>query len=259
MQAQKDKPIESWQYADTIIGGLNIVLQMDKLRQISNANIVSARSVRAARVVLDATDKLDQMTGDHKAYGALNTYCIAFYPFRAFFSLYYHILNSKDAMEYREDIRRLERVEAVMDRATQTRFEYIPISKAISSLNQVVKHIQQMQVSSPQNFWQTHWQPAAFSSSDPRSAVISTLTPDSQDQHASADATSTSLDYQPLGITHSLPDFGDLQFSTAADLQHAAAQPDFQGLEYMQAIETQFTGGNWHYNWWDVNDDANIG
>jgi hypothetical protein len=122
MEAKRHKPLESWGYADCIVGLLNMVLQIEKLRRTGKDNTVSERSVRASRMILDTIVKLDELTRDRKDYAALHTYCIAFYPFRAFFALYYHILLSKDPDVYSEDVKRLERIDVVMKRAAQSRF-----------------------------------------------------------------------------------------------------------------------------------------
>lgn len=256
MEAKKDKPLESWAYADSIVGFLNIVLQIDKLRQTAKDHAVSERSVRASRMILDTILKLDEMTRDNKNYAALYTYCIAFYPFRAFFALYYHILLSRDPETYIEDVKRLGRIDVVMKRAAQTRFEYIPISKAISLLNQVTKHMQQIRTSSPDRQWIGIWPPQ-------RSTTLneSLMSPLAATNHLPGQDGTGGLTgvYQTPNSMQWLPDFGDMQFSATADLQQAAAQPDFQPIEYMQAIESQFTGGNWQYNWWNMDDPGTQG
>lgn len=213
---------------------------------------MSARSVRASRMVLDTIVKLDEMTRKNKNYAALYTYCIAFYPFRAFFALYYHILQSKDLDMYKEDIKRLERIDVVMTRAAQTRFDYIPISKAISSLNQVTKHMQQTQISKWNGIWLPH-DPTALDERAMAPFPLPRQFPDQNDEMDLAGCEKLS------NLAQWLPDFGDMQFSSAADLQQAAAQPDFQPVEYMQVLETQITGGNWHYNWWNADDPGTLG
>lgn len=256
MEAQKDKPLETWRYADTIVGTVTMLLQMDKLRQTGKDNAVSARSVRAARLALDTIVRLHEMTRESKNYAALYTYCIAFYPFRAFFALYYHILHNQDPEVYKEDIQRLERIDTVMRRAAQTRFEYIPISKAISSLNQIAKHMHQTRTSSPSDGWTSLWPSQPPTSRDESMMVPSDVTQQSHDQDGIFDPT---RDYQPSDFAQWLPDFGEMQFSTAAEFEEAAAQPDFQPIEYMQAVEDQFIGGNWPYSLWDVDDPGVLG
>lgn len=81
-----------------------------------------------------------------------------------------------------------------------------------------------------------------------------TQQPSSQD-----DIFDPTRDYQPSDFAQWLPDFGEMQFSTAAEFEQAAAQPDFQPIEYMQAVENQFVGGNFIYSWWDVDDPGALG
>ena len=230
---------------DTIVGSLNILLQMEKLRQNDDENKVSERSIRVSRLILDTTIDFDEtLRTSCKHNGLLYMYCIAFYPFRACFSLYYHILLSNDPNEYAEDVGRLEKIGAVTMTAAQTRYEWIPIAKAIMSLNQVARHIQQTQTRGSKTQWTDTWpinQPSITASSVSRPETIG-----------------SAVDALPVDLQHPdfaqwLPDLGDIPISTAEDFQHAAAQPDFRPIEYMQAIEDQFAEKNWNYSWWDVN------
>ena len=254
MEGSKDKPLQSWAYADAIVGLLTMVLQMDKLRQ-GKDDAVSQRSVRASRMILDTIVKLDDMTRHNKHFAALYTYCIAFYPFRAFFALYYHILSNKDPELYKEDVKRLERIDMVMKRAALTRFEYVPISKAISSLNQVTKHMQETQTTSPGQQWTGIWPPQHPTSLD--ESVMAPIAVQHQIVHDESvvDLSGICDTSQPMQW---LPDFGNMHFSTTADLQQAAALPDFEPVEYMQTLENQFTEGNWNH-WWNANDESILG
>lgn len=235
----KQKPLESWMIADTIIGSLNILLQMDKVR-LANEPLVSERSLRASRQILDTTINFDEtLRTGHKHNGLLYMYCIAFYPFRACFSLYYHILLSNNPDDYSEDVQRLEKIGNVTMTAAQMRFEWIPIAKAILSLNQVVRHIRQNQESYPKTQWTSGWPIHAASTSG-------------ADMLSSAAITSTdnalSMPMESDDLAQWSPDLGDIRFMTAEDFQQAAAQPDFRPVEYMQAIEDQlFVGKNWNY------------
>lgn len=239
MMNAKKKPLESWAMADTIVGSLNILLQMDKLRQTTEP-LVSERSLRASRLILDTTIAFDEtLRTSHKYNGLLYMYCIAFYPFRACFSLYYHILLSKNPAEYSKDVERLEKISKVTLNAAQMRCEWAPIAKAILSLNQVTRHIQQSRQLPVSDQWNTTW-PGNSSSA-------------SGSGETQAEATNLMCGTLPVDLqtdfTQWLPDLGDMHFTTAEDFQQAAAQPDFRPVEYMQAIEDQFSGKNWTYGW----------
>lgn len=233
-----------------------MVLQMDKLRQADDDDAVSQRSVRASRLILDTIVKLDELTRHNQNFAALYTYCIAFYPFRAFFALYYNILLNKDPELHREDVQRLEKIDMVMKRAALTRFEYVPISKAISSLNQVTKHIQKSDTIRPGQQWTGMWP-----HQQPTSTGGSLITTSAMQPQIAAHENMPELAgiYDTPESMQWLPGFGDMQFSTAADLQEAAAQPDFEPVQYMQTLENQFTGGNWHHYWWNTGEPSAMG
>lgn len=225
--------------ADTILGSFNILLQMDKLRQATESTI-SERTLRISRLILDTTINFEEtLRTSHKHSGLLYMYCIAFYPFRAFFSLYYHILVSNSPAECNDDVDRLQKLGTVAMNAAQMRYEWQPIAKAILSLNQVTKYIQQSQRTSVNGHWMTSWDSAQSMVPGQETASIPGMD-------------SLPLDQQP-DFTQWLPDLGDMHFATAEDFQQAAAQPDFRPIEYMQAIEDQFSGRNMQYGWWDGN------
>jgi hypothetical protein len=243
MMRVKKTPIETWQMADTIVGSLNILLQMDKLRQTTEPT-VSERSLRAARLILDTTINFDEtLRTSHKHNGMLYMYCIAFYPFRACFSLYYNILLSDNPAESSQDVERLEKISRVTMNAAQMRCEWQPIAKAILSLNQVTKHLQHSQKAHLSSQWTASWP------SD-RSVPYGGAGTAAQQGMSDLNMDPLPNELQP-DFAQWLPDLGDMHFTTAEDFQQAAAQPNFRPLEYMQAIEDQFSGRNLNYGWWD--------
>jgi hypothetical protein len=235
MEAETENPLQSWLYADAIIGSLTVLLHIDKLRQGPGDNTVSERSIRAARMVLDTISKFDVTVGASQHQGGLRTYGLAFYPFRAFFALYYHIINSDNAEEYQEDILRLERIGLILSKAAATRFEYIPIAKAITSLNQVAKHVQQIRTTTPAKQWDVIYPPQTMSA---------------QDQRAEGWEQQQEI---PQGFFADwMLQFDDKQFPAVVGFQEAAAQPDFEPAAYMQTLENRFAGELWNYGWWDA-------
>lgn len=256
MESQISSPLKAWAYADTVVGSYNLLLHIDRLRTDNPASNVSQRSLRVSRVLLDATVKFDEMTQKSKVHGALYMYCIAFYPFRAFFALYYHILTSDNPDKYKEDIVRLERISAVLKKAAAVRSEYIPIAKAVVSLNNVAKQIQIARTSeSPAKQWNAvgAWPPHTPDSLDRH--ILGVPAPrhsQSGLQTSSGTTPDLPMDFQQSNMQW-LPNFGDIQFNTAEDFQQLAAQPNFQPIEYMQAVENQFQGVDWYSNMWDEN------
>lgn len=188
-------------------------------------------------------------------------YSIAFYPFRAFFSLYYHILLSNDPKDYKDDILRLERLVAVITKASTVRFEFIPIAKAVLSLNNVAKQIQIAKTSqSPSKQWNTF---DLSSLQTPRSDNTGSQneTGDVSARRASDGMAAQTvlfddgldiMNRNPFGA-HWLPDFGDFRLTSTDDLQQLVNMPNFQPVEYMQAVEHQFQGASWDAGMWDNN------
>jgi hypothetical protein len=164
-------------------------------------------------------------------------YCIAFYPFRAYFSLYYHILLSNDQAEYEEDVQRLKDIGKVTSKAAKVRCEWEPIAKAILSLNRMTDHVRQ-RTQPPQN--DTADVPLSISRED------QSLLPLAQMEHGNA--AELGNDNMPFSWP---PDFGDMHFATTEAFQEAAAQPDFRPLEYMQMLENQFAGHDLNYGLWE--------
>lgn len=248
MKTQGEKFLQSWTYADLALGANNVLLQMDKLRLTSKHTVVSRRSIRAARVIIDSLLDFHQMTISSKEHQALYMHGIAFYPFRAVFSLYYHILSSSNPEEYKDDISRLERLAAVMATAGKTRSEYIPVANAVASLNHVAKHVQLTQTSqSPTRQWDGLWSPSTFQLQDQGFCVADSVV----SQKAISCQPVTTADQQ-THFAHWLPEFDGIQFATVQDFQHAAELESFQPLEYMQAVENEFTGRDWGTEWWNV-------
>jgi hypothetical protein len=255
MAIQKDDTIKAWAYAETVIGTFTMLLHMDKLRTDNSKVHVTPRSLRISRVLVDAVLKFNEITQRSTVHGALYMYSIAFYPFRGFFSLYYHILTSDNPEDYKDDILRLERVCAVMRKAATVRFEYIPIAKAVVGLNNVAKQIQIAQTSqSPARQWNALGDRPS-------------LTPQSSTEQYMMMTSGAGTLQDPSGVYGSIPangmDFGLDQapnmdwvpvlgdfndFGKTGDFQQMAAMPDFQPVEYLQAVEDHFQGSDWYSN-----------
>jgi hypothetical protein len=257
MEAQVNKHIESWIYADAIIGVSIIVLQIDKLRQTEQTNpaLFSPRSVRASRLILDTIVKLHDVTLHSKIYAALYTYCISFYPFRAFFVLYYHILACKDPDLCKEDVTRLEKMDMIMKQAARTRFEYVPISSATSSLNKITKYLQQTQMTSQRQLWTKSECLSHQTAFDELPGTHNTAAYQVPDWEGVINSFDTQ---QPSQTMQWLPNFGNLQLPTASNFAEVVSQPGFEPVEYMQAFESQFSGGDWAYAWWNVEDPSSL-
>jgi hypothetical protein len=256
MEIQNDDTIKAWAYAETVIGTFTMLLHMDKLRTDNTKVHVTPRSLRISRVLVDAVLKFNEITQRSTVHGALYMYSIAFYPFRGFFSLYYHILTSDDPEEYKDDILRLERICAVMQKAATVRFEYIPIAKAVVGLNNVAKQIQIAQTSqSPARQWNTLGNRPSLtpqSTADQYSMMVDGNAVGAL-QDPSGVYGSISNNGMDFGLNQAnnmdwVPVLGDFNFGMNGDFQQMAAMPDFQPVEYLQAVEDHFQGNNWYSN-----------
>lgn len=236
-------PVQKWALTDLILGSLTMLLQMDKLRQRSNEQLISSRSVRAARQLLDMLAMFDASAGSNQHYGGMRTYFVAFYPFRAFFCLYHHILASDEPKDYQDDVHRLEKVGSIFNNAARTRLEYIPIAKAIASLNRIARHVQQQRIMTPEKEWGViHPQKA------PELAHVSVNVSSEQSQMAAP----TKFHFP------SMPGLVDMQLPSIETFQEAVAQPDFEPITYLHTIENDFTFNMWNNGWWNPSGDGTM-
>jgi len=175
---------------------------------------------------------------------------IAFYPFGAIFSLYYNILDPSNPTESNEDIRRLEKLEAILVQASHSRFEYVSIARAVAQLNRITKHLQRARA--PQN------ETLLWSATPPYHEIMaqgfgdpSILNPDQDDvQGPAVPAMTHHMDTENLFVfsdadfTEILPSNNDGQISSMDDFQHLMSTANFEPLSYLQQVETQFLGRN---------------
>jgi hypothetical protein len=181
-----------------------------------------------------------------------------FYPFCAFFTLYYHILSSTDPSEYEEDICALEQVVKIMSQLSCVRTDFVPIAEAMGALNDVSRAVH-----SGKDPFQgvTLCQPSASSEQRQQDIPATTMhpfPPVESLQNLSSDLPLQSTD--PNG-TFGVPFQLQNQFTFDWDLppadQQGAIRPDTartvsQPLDFVRAIENELIWRNWHESWWNV-------
>ncbi len=137
---------------------------------------------------------------------------VAFFPFVAFFTLYYHILyscstsqdGSFDNVE-EGDMHLMEDMEIAMEHAAKIQEGFTPIASAVVALNKVCRHV-----------LRSH-----------KEASASTL------PYSSTQSPQAGVNIDPW------PQWG-------MDMDQAMEKP----LVYMKAIEDNVLGGNRHEEWW---------
>lgn len=244
MTAHIDNPIQSYMYNECLVASLTVMLQMDKLRQQPGSNTVSDRSLRASRMLLDAIVTFDEAVGAKMQHEGLSMYSITFWSFRAFFTLYYHILGNDSPNGHQDDMRQLERLAASFKKAAQTRFEYGPIAKAVKSLNEFARSFQKARSISPARQWDVAYSPNRIDVEP----LNLTGAEESPSGHGGSEWDSMQF------FQYWNPSFGDIQLkSPLTDVQDLTSQSAFEPVSYVQAVERQFAGTLWNYGWWDTN------
>jgi hypothetical protein len=245
-------------YADVLIGGLTMVLQMDKIRQVCSDSTatVSTRSLRAARMILDTLVTFDDVVSTVKGREGISIYGITFWPFRAFFTLYYHIIYSSDPVNCQHDLERLEKLGVLLEKAAHTRFQYVPVANAARSLNQVARHVQEERLRrgnggfdmNEEIFIQdglTQWPcPKLTVATAERGQLNETIPLQAQQPQWPGTIGFTGAQVQTMNM------------ETSSEFESANMSHLSDPVLYAQAIEDEFTAGLWNCGWWDSYSDG---
>lgn len=149
---------------------------------------------------------------------------ILFYPFCAVFTLYEYIIACTNPDDCEADMRQLEHVGDAMEyTSTNVRTELKPFARTIKALNKVSRTIQDGRRNKRPPTAQG--QPSDASSQ--------------QQEAATNDANFAFPDLDPSAFDN----FPDFPMTMDGD-------PD--PLGFVRAMESDFIGGNWHENWWDM-------
>ncbi|RAL06949.1 uncharacterized protein BO97DRAFT_447210 [Aspergillus homomorphus CBS 101889] len=247
--------IKSWLYVDTIIA-LHIFIIFMRRKASSAEEIVHPQAVRSARLIiiliLEWSNISCSASGNQSE---LHTLCLTFYPFSAFFTLYYHILSSTDPSEYENDLRTLEKVVNTMSAAAAIRPDLIPIADAVSALNDVSRafhsgrHPDFTMICSTEALQPGSQELGALNNQnefDPSAAemppfesllnLTSVLSPQTADE---------------IGGMFGVPFQLQSHITEAGGTRSAATRTVSQPLDFVRAVENELTWRNWHESWWN--------
>ncbi|KAL4922104.1 hypothetical protein BDW62DRAFT_207873 [Aspergillus aurantiobrunneus] len=137
--------IRSWLYLESVVALYGTIIYMRR-RVSSSDQSAHPQAVQAARLITSiihewSTKHVSRYT-EHQAF---STCLITFYPFCAFFTLYYHILGSTNASECEDDIRILEKLVQLMTETSRSRPDFVPIANAMGVLNDVSRAVHSRQ------------------------------------------------------------------------------------------------------------------
>ncbi|KAK2813942.1 hypothetical protein FQN50_000343 [Emmonsiellopsis sp. PD_5] len=286
MKTSTKDPMAMWLLADVRVAAYTTIILMERKLYGDEYSTVSPRMLLAARIVLDSIFQfasLDLDTSGKPSAAASSDEdsqrrrrrrsstplianamrsLISFYPFSAFFSLYYHIIACPDPDDCKEDISALERLGAILRSAACVQTEFVPISNAINALNQVSRVIQeQRRAIVPASYLQgTQLQgPDMPSSHGQRPAVAK------RPQQQTGAGYTTPPSPNPLTMTMTTgaetpqiqfpapPEdlFSSMEIPMLPDASMMGFEDGFEPMEYMRAVENEFIGRNWHESWWN--------
>lgn len=197
---------------------------------------------------------------------------LSFYPFCAFFTLYYHILSSTDLGECESDICSLEALVSIIAVKSSVRPDFAPIANALGALNDVSRAVHSGRAPA-QGLAVVFQGPQPTASLDPGSSDtrergdaqvpsqsnpgLQCLPPLESMQSLSANA--------PLQAENQFDDtFGipfELQHQIALDWDPEAGENDparpgtgqtlSEPVDFVRAIESELIWRNWHESWWN--------
>ncbi|KAJ9488877.1 hypothetical protein VN97_g4402 [Penicillium thymicola] len=274
------EPVKSWLYADSIIALYSFIILMR--RKASNSDrYPHPQAVNAARIVINTiiewAGKNVLPSGTEQSF---DPHLVTFYPFCAFFTLYYHIMSSNDPSEHEQDLSNLEKVVSIMTPIASVRRDFVPIVDAMGALNDASRAVHSspdplrgltmlcppsQPKSLPKTRFSTSQGGQALQQQVPRESEGVLSFPNTAQQFTPFDSLqnlSSILPAQPgddpsgtFGIPFQLQNQitfgyepgGNEPEPVEADTARTAPQP----LEFVQAIENELIWRNWHESWWD--------
>ncbi|KAL4738350.1 hypothetical protein BDV11DRAFT_189766 [Aspergillus similis] len=265
-KAPKVGTIQSCLIAESAIVFHSIIIYM---RRKTSATVMSThpQAVRAARAIISIIHEWSARNmGPAVDHQCLFAYLITFYPFCAFFTLYYHILSSTDPSEREEDICSLEKVVMLMTQAASVRPDFVPIASAMSALNDVSRAVH----SGRDPLGDLTFVGGAV---PPRPPMESNASPGHTATQLPASSTTAAAPFDslqnlsvelPLQTADELNDaFGvpfQLESQIAFDLDPASsgrpstARTVSQPVDIVRAIESELIWRDWHESWWNIPD-----
>ncbi|KAL4960101.1 uncharacterized protein BDV14DRAFT_205029 [Aspergillus stella-maris] len=248
---------KSWLYAESVIAIHSFIIFMRR-KASDTDRIPHPQAVEAARIVIRTIYEWSQRhvspTKEHQGY---NSHLVTFYPFCAFFTLYYHIMSSDDASECEEDICTLEKVVSIMSEIALIRPNFVPIANAMRALNDVSRAVHSRQqlpnltVVGPAPRSQAYYDPV--SSVDPQvPSQMPVFNPFESLQNLPADfPLQTPNDPSGgFGVPFQLQNQVAFDWGPASDTRPGTARTVSQPVDFVRAIESELIWRDWHESWW---------
>ncbi|KAL4938459.1 hypothetical protein BDV06DRAFT_56477 [Aspergillus oleicola] len=251
---------KSWLYAESVIAFHSFIIFMRR-KASDTDQIPHPQAVQAARVVISTiyewSERHVSPTKEHQGY---NSHLVTFYPFCAFFTLYYHIMSSDDPSECEEDMCTLEKVVKIMAEIASIRSSFVPIANAMRALNDVSRAVHSRQEPLP-NITVVCPAPRPHANSDPMPSADPQAPLQMPVFHPFESLQNLSTDF-PLQTTDELNGgFGvpfQLQNQVEFDWGPSDVRPDTartvsQPVDIVRAIESELIWRDWHESWWQGN------
>ncbi|KAL6230686.1 hypothetical protein BDW75DRAFT_60033 [Aspergillus navahoensis] len=264
-RAPKISTVQSWLYAESTIAFHSFIIYM---RRKTSATAMSThpQAVRAARAIISIihewSDRNMGPGGDQCSY----IHLITFYPFCAFFTLYYHILSSTDPSEREEDICSLEKVVRLMAQAASVRPDFVPIANAMGALNDVSRAVHSgreppsgltvVGAVPPQSHMESNPSPTHPVTHLPASNTAAAAPFDSL-QNLSMEFPLQTADANlndTFGVPFQLESQIAFDWDPASSARPGTARTVSQPVDFVRAIESELIWRDWHESWWNIPD-----
>jgi hypothetical protein len=258
--------VQSSLFAESAIAFHSFIVYM---RRKTSATVMSThpQAVRAARAIISIIHEWSgRNMGSAVGHQCSYIHLITFYPFCAFFTLYYHILSSTDPSEREEDICSLEKVVTLMTQAASVRPDFVPIASAMSALNDVSRAVHSGRdpfgdltfvgcAVPPRPLMESNASPSHTATQLPGSSITAAAPFDSL-QNLSVELPLQTADElnDTFGVPFQLESQIAFDWDPASSARPSTARTVSQPVDIVRAIEGELTWRDWHESWWNIPD-----
>ncbi|KAL4790560.1 hypothetical protein BDV19DRAFT_382219 [Aspergillus venezuelensis] len=252
---------KSWLYAESVIAFHSFIIFMRR-KALGTDQTPHPQAVEAARLVIGTiyewSERHVSPTKEHQGY---NSHLVTFYPFCAFFTLYYHIISSDDASECEKDMCTLEKVVSIMSEIASIRPNFVPIANAMRALNDVSRAVHSHQESLP-NLTVVGPASRPHANSNPVSSTDSQIPSQMPAFNPFESLQNLPADFPPqtpddpssgFGVPFQLQNQVAFDWSAASDIRAGTARTVSQPVDFVRAIESELIWRDWHESWWQGN------
>ncbi|KAL4952086.1 hypothetical protein BDW69DRAFT_168565 [Aspergillus filifer] len=249
---------KSWLYAESVIAFHSFIIFMRR-KASDTDQVPHPQAVEAARLVIGTIyewwERHVSPTKEHQGY---NSHLVTFYPFCAFFTLYYHIMSSDDPSDCEEDICTLEKVVNIMSEIALIRPNFVPIANAMRALNDVSRAVHSRREPLP-NLTVVGLASRPQADSDPVSSAdpqvpsqMPVFNPFESLQNLPADFPLQTPDDLSggFGVPFQLQNQVAFDWGPASDTRPGTARTVSQPVDFVRAIESELIWRDWHESWW---------